>query len=380
MFVAACTRVSPYPDDTAEWSAELGRFADWLGGLEGPVVVAGDFNATRDHHQFRDHPRRRVSPTPPARSAPAGCRPTPPTAGGSRCSSRSTTCSPATASWPPTSSGSSIADTDHAGARRAPRRPARRLTRRHAEAALGRVHDPSTAGPRPRHRRQRLRRRAPGPELLAAGWTVRAMARTATRLRDAPWAGDVEVAVADVTDRESLARALAGRRRRLLPRPLDRLGQPEFEDRTALAATTFAERAEAAGVAPHRLPRRPDAGGRGALAAPAQPGGGRAHPARQRRADRRAAGRRGDRQRQRQLRDAAPPHRAAAGDGRAEVGRHAGSSRSPSATSCATSSAPPTCRRTSTGRFDIGGPDVLTYGDMMRALRRRSPACRGGGC
>ena len=45
--------VSPYPDDTADWSAELGRLADWLGDLEGPVVVVGDFNATRDHHQFR---------------------------------------------------------------------------------------------------------------------------------------------------------------------------------------------------------------------------------------------------------------------------------------------------------------------------------------
>ena len=36
------------------------------------------------------------------------------------------------------------------------------------------------------------------------------MARTPSRLRDAPWTGDVEVVVADVTDRERLAMALAG--------------------------------------------------------------------------------------------------------------------------------------------------------------------------
>ena len=51
--VASVHPVSPYPDDTADWSTELGRLAEWLGDLEGPVVVAGDFNATSDHHQFR---------------------------------------------------------------------------------------------------------------------------------------------------------------------------------------------------------------------------------------------------------------------------------------------------------------------------------------
>ena len=53
VMIASVHAVSPYPDDTAEWSAELGRLADWLGSLDGSVVVAGDFNATLDHHQFR---------------------------------------------------------------------------------------------------------------------------------------------------------------------------------------------------------------------------------------------------------------------------------------------------------------------------------------
>ena len=177
-------------------------------------------------------------------------------------------------------------------ARRAPRRAARRLI-----AATGGTLRRVTATrrrsrPRPRHRRQRVHRRAPRPELLEAGWTVRAMARTPTRLRDAPWAGDVEVAVADVTDADGLARGPRRRRRRLLPRPLDRRAARVRGRRTGWRPRRSPTCAEAAGVAPHRLPRRADAGGRGAVAAPAQPRGGRPHPARQRRADRRAAGRR----------------------------------------------------------------------------------------
>jgi uncharacterized protein YbjT (DUF2867 family) len=85
------------------------------------------------------------------------------------------------------------------------------------------------------------------PELLAAGWTVRALARTPSRLRDAPWAGDVEVAVADVTDADGLRAAL---------QDVDVAyylvhsigGKPEFEAQDRLAATTFASAAEDAGV------------------------------------------------------------------------------------------------------------------------------------
>jgi uncharacterized protein YbjT (DUF2867 family) len=85
------------------------------------------------------------------------------------------------------------------------------------------------------------------PELLRAGWTVRAMARTPTRLRDAPWAGDVEVAVADVTDAEALAGALADVDvAYYLVHSIG--GKPEFEEQDRTAALTFAGCAAAAGV------------------------------------------------------------------------------------------------------------------------------------
>src|SRR6478609_3663101 len=48
------------------------------------------------------------------------------------------------------------------------------------------------------------------PELLAAGHRVRVMARRPESLRDRPWAGQVEVVAADAADEESLRRAMAG--------------------------------------------------------------------------------------------------------------------------------------------------------------------------
>ncbi|AYG78946.1 3 beta-hydroxysteroid dehydrogenase/Delta 5--_4-isomerase [Streptomyces hundungensis] len=48
------------------------------------------------------------------------------------------------------------------------------------------------------------------PELLAAGHTVRCLARSPEKLRDQPWAGRVEVLRGDVTDPDSVARALRG--------------------------------------------------------------------------------------------------------------------------------------------------------------------------
>ena len=48
------------------------------------------------------------------------------------------------------------------------------------------------------------------PELLAAGHRVRVMARRPESLRDHPWAGQVEVVAADAADEESLRRAMAG--------------------------------------------------------------------------------------------------------------------------------------------------------------------------
>jgi uncharacterized protein YbjT (DUF2867 family) len=46
------------------------------------------------------------------------------------------------------------------------------------------------------------------PELLAAGYRVRCMARDLGKLGDRPWTGDVEIAAADVMDPAATRRAL----------------------------------------------------------------------------------------------------------------------------------------------------------------------------
>ncbi len=48
------------------------------------------------------------------------------------------------------------------------------------------------------------------PELLAAGHRVRCLARTPDKLRDHPWVGRVEIVRGDVTDPASVARAMSG--------------------------------------------------------------------------------------------------------------------------------------------------------------------------
>ena len=45
------------------------------------------------------------------------------------------------------------------------------------------------------------------PRLVAAGHRVRVLARNPDKLRDVPWAGDVEVVRGDLGDPESLERA-----------------------------------------------------------------------------------------------------------------------------------------------------------------------------
>ena len=71
------------------------------------------------------------------------------------------------------------------------------------------------------------------------------------------------------------------------------------------------------------------------------------------------------------VRDAALPHRAAAGDGHPELGAHPDPARSPSATCCATSSAAPRMPADVSRAFDIGGPDVAH-------LPRHDAQVRGG--
>jgi uncharacterized protein YbjT (DUF2867 family) len=85
------------------------------------------------------------------------------------------------------------------------------------------------------------------PELLSAGHRVRCMARDAGQLRDRAWAGDVEIAQADVLDEAALTSALKGIE--VAYYLIHSLGTaPGFEERDAAAATTFAQAAAAAGV------------------------------------------------------------------------------------------------------------------------------------
>lgn len=86
------------------------------------------------------------------------------------------------------------------------------------------------------------------PELLAAGHRVRCLARSPHKLRDHPWAGRVEVVRADVTDAASLAAALEGIEVAYYLVHALTTGAG-FEDTDRQAARTFAEQARAAGVA-----------------------------------------------------------------------------------------------------------------------------------
>ncbi|MFG2278347.1 SDR family oxidoreductase [Streptomyces asoensis] len=85
------------------------------------------------------------------------------------------------------------------------------------------------------------------PELLAAGHRVRCLARSPDRLRDHPWAGDVETARGDVTDAPSVAAALRGVDvAYYLVHALGTSG--DFEQTDRRAARIFGEEARAAGV------------------------------------------------------------------------------------------------------------------------------------
>ncbi|MEF3119479.1 SDR family oxidoreductase [Streptomyces chrestomyceticus] len=85
------------------------------------------------------------------------------------------------------------------------------------------------------------------PELLAAGYPVRCLARTPGKLRDHPWSEQVETVRGDVTDAESLTAALEGVG--VAYYLVHALGSgKDFEDTDRRAARTFAECARKAGV------------------------------------------------------------------------------------------------------------------------------------
>ncbi|MEU3772563.1 SDR family oxidoreductase [Streptomyces sp. NPDC032472] len=85
------------------------------------------------------------------------------------------------------------------------------------------------------------------PELLAAGHRVRCLARSPEKLRDHPWAGRTETVRGDVGDAADVAAALEGIDvAYYLVHALG--GGQGFEERDRAAARVFAEQARAAGV------------------------------------------------------------------------------------------------------------------------------------
>jgi uncharacterized protein YbjT (DUF2867 family) len=83
------------------------------------------------------------------------------------------------------------------------------------------------------------------PRLLEAGYEVRCMTRSRARLRDQPWIDDVQVVEADAADPAATAAALEGvRTAYYLIHSM--LGGPRFEQADRAAARTFAEQARRA--------------------------------------------------------------------------------------------------------------------------------------
>ena len=84
------------------------------------------------------------------------------------------------------------------------------------------------------------------PRLLAEGHTVRAMTRSAGRLRDVPWADDVQVVQADALDPPTLVAAMAGVD--VAYYLIHSIDTGDFEDTDRQAAGAFARAASEAGV------------------------------------------------------------------------------------------------------------------------------------
>ncbi|MBG0561891.1 SDR family oxidoreductase [Actinoplanes aureus] len=84
------------------------------------------------------------------------------------------------------------------------------------------------------------------PRLLDAGHLVRCLSRSAGRLRDVPWADQVEIVEADLADPASLPAAFDGIEAAYFL--MHSLGSPDFERRDREAAANFAAAARAAGV------------------------------------------------------------------------------------------------------------------------------------
>ena len=84
------------------------------------------------------------------------------------------------------------------------------------------------------------------PDLLAAGHRVRAVARDPSKLAEVPWRDDAEIVTGDVTDAESVATALDGQQ--VVYYLVHSLNRRDFVEQDRLAATIVAEQARSAGV------------------------------------------------------------------------------------------------------------------------------------
>ncbi|MDR7281065.1 SDR family oxidoreductase [Catenuloplanes atrovinosus] len=84
------------------------------------------------------------------------------------------------------------------------------------------------------------------PRLVQAGFRVRCLARNAGRLRDVPWAGQVEIAEGDVSRPDTLTAALDGVD--VAYYLIHSLGRRGFEEADRIGARNFAEAARRAGV------------------------------------------------------------------------------------------------------------------------------------
>ncbi|WP_027341083.1 SDR family oxidoreductase [Hamadaea tsunoensis] len=84
------------------------------------------------------------------------------------------------------------------------------------------------------------------PRLIEAGHEVRCLSRSAARLRDVPWAAGAEVVQGDLLKPDDLARALDGIE--VAYYLAHSLGAPDFEETDRRAARNFAAAARTAGV------------------------------------------------------------------------------------------------------------------------------------
>ena len=222
------------------------------------------------------------------------------------------------------------------------------------------------------------------PVLLDAGHAVRCLVRTPSKLTAVDWADQVDVVAGDIGDP-----AIGP------PRPWTGAmaayflvhsmgGDDDFAAQDRQHAQVFADAAaDTADDGADRLPGRARRGDRRPVAPPGQPPRGRTDPRGGPGAGHRAAGRGDHRVGVGQLRDAAQPGRGPPGDGHPEVGRHPVQ---PIAIRDILHALRVVLERSDTiGRVvEVGGPDVLTYREMMHTyaevagLRRRRHRARAG--